>query len=238
MKQGILYLAINDINYIEYLDISIASLRKEGYAGNICVLTNFKHIEKKPDVEYKFLDIKKEEPIRASRRVKTQLNKFTPYDTTLYLDCDTIILNPIDKVWDFASDFAVSRDTHKTIGDLKPSDVRFRSDELDLTVEQIGKNAPYFSGSTVLWNKSEQSDAIYNAWHEEWKKFQYTDQMSLARAVTKNKFMLSDLPEVYNTPLTKYSGYKDAKEHGSVVYAVWGSKRDVYLEEYKQNELS
>lgn len=234
MKQGVLYLVVNDLKYSEYMNTSIDSLRKSNYSGDIHVLTNLP-LEERKDISYQQIEVSAgRESIRISRDIKTQLNKYTPFERTLFLDCDTLILNDISKIWEFADkgNFLLARDSKPTLGDVTPIDIRFRTDELLHTHLSTESITPYYSSSTILWNTCEESTKIFQEWHTEWLKFKFTDQMSLARALANKK--IEELSHIYNCPTTKYDSYKEAQEAGIVVYAIWGDKRDYHFNEYNK----
>lgn len=103
--KGILYLVIGKKHYPR-LVVSLYSLRKH-YAGEIAI--TFPENEQHPILQqiaddsrlrinlvpWKLPDLVQQQPYVA----KAMLQHITPYDHTLFLDADTLIVRPLDDLW-------------------------------------------------------------------------------------------------------------------------------------------
>jgi len=54
----------------------------------------------------------------ASRAYKTQLNRYSPFEESLYLDTDTIVTRRLDALWSYLdrAPLAAALDIHRTVG--------------------------------------------------------------------------------------------------------------------------
>lgn len=230
---GVLYLIIDEIKYRDYAYASIFSLRKSGYAGQITCLTNIDLRFNELNVNVKAIDVVGNNVYERSRSIKTQLNIHTPYDKTLFLDCDTLVLQNVNDVFSIDG-FSVAIDIRPLIGNLNVDDIKQSIDELDYTKLAIGNKATYYSSSTILWDKA---DALFENWNMEWNKFKKLDQMALARAIN-NKHNITIMDKKYNFPSDLADSYHDALNNGAKIFAVWGPNRDKKVLQYaKENNF-
>ncbi len=238
--RGIVYVVTDNLKYRNYAFVSIFSLRKSGYKGPICCLTNIElNFPDNLDVTIKEIEVSGNNPFERSRSIKTSLNEYTPYRQTLFLDCDTLILGDINPVFFIHEEFSVAFDYKPTVGKLNSDDVKGSIDDLKCTKDLVGHKYPYFSSSTILWRKSDLSDQIFKAWNVEWQKFKKVDQPALIRALYNNDVIIIPMSQKYNFPSDNAESYADAEKAQAVVYAVWGTYRDLKVLQYvKDNNLS
>jgi hypothetical protein len=194
-NRGVLYLAVGDA-YAQLARQSIQSLRNAGYRGRISVLAD--RPLGRADVEV--IGVTAD----ASRTIKTRLHAYSPFELTLYLDCDTLILWPIDDIWNALGDatIAFARDVHPTVGEAvayAPIEKRGTPIEHRLTLQACGPTAPNFNGGVSLWRRSSQSDQFWEAWHAEWKRFGGVDQFALVRTIARLRAMIATLSPRFNS---------------------------------------
>lgn len=239
MDKGVLYVAVKDKLYVEFCHISIHSLRQSGYTGPICVITDMPEAKIRDDVGYKIIPQTPYDPIWSSRNIKTQLHKYTPFETTLFLDCDTLVLNDISSIWKYADSntLCMSKDYHPTIENLKPIDVRQNERELNYTRENFPTNSTYWCSSTMLWKKSTSTTNFFNFWFREWLRFRHVDQLSLVRAINRYNLKVNELPLIYDMHTPLYEDYEQAQKDGVVIYATWGNKKYHRLLNYLRKQL-
>ena len=87
MKRGILYIVFGE----EYDKMAALTIKYSQKFTDlpICVLTNVK--ERSKDWPDNIMFIELDLPQEDNRSVKTQMINYTPFDQTLYLDCDSVI---------------------------------------------------------------------------------------------------------------------------------------------------
>lgn len=165
LSTGILYVAFG----AEYdkLAAKAVSYSRQFTRQPICVLTNIRqeHRSKEwpDDVTFKYFDL----PQGENRSIKTSMVYYTPFDKTLYLDCDTIItrsglgllmrkasLIERGKLALCACKYRTKRDT-RVIYD----------EHLKIT----GAHYPImdFYGAIIGFTRSETE--FFNTWHNYWK---------------------------------------------------------------------
>jgi hypothetical protein len=90
VSQGIVYIAFGE----EYDKLAAHTIEKSKRFVSIpiTVLTNLKKRNEKwkesPEINFVFIDV----PTENNREIKTLLYKYSPYDETLYIDCDSVIV--------------------------------------------------------------------------------------------------------------------------------------------------
>jgi len=122
-NRGICYVSVGD-DYHSLLETSLQSLRLF-YDGPVAVVTDQEsNALTKLSVRYKAQIITAPVPNNLgnharSRWIKTSIVKWTPFDMTAYIDCDTIICNRVDEIFNLISDGNIALTTgRKTINAL------------------------------------------------------------------------------------------------------------------------
>lgn len=128
-----------------------------------------------------------------SRRIKTQIGSFSPFDKTLFLDADTEIREDVSGL--FLSNELC----------LAPS--------LNQNLEEDGGGCPIrYNTGVILFNSSHK--LVLNEWHEEWKKSLARDEFAFMRAISKTKTPVRELPLEFNSYESSpkiYHAYNRAK---------------------------
>lgn len=155
---------------------------------------------------------------KASRRIKTQLYKYTPYDMTLFADDDTVFAKPIDLPEMFGdSDMAFALDVLPTLEHAScmvkwPQHVLPR--EVGETIASCGKDHPFFNTGVMLWrNDSPAVRRFFDQWWLEWQKHQMCDQFAFVRALKGAQLKFKILPQLYNSGVYDQTCNKNAHIH-------------------------
>lgn len=101
-----------------------------------------------------------------NRGVKTQMVQSTPFDETLYLDCDSVIQKPgIEKVFEYEEDLVLNSYLHWNVGDkiirLYRRVMKTNNVTLPLTV---------YNGAFIRFLKNEKVESFFHRWHRFWVK--------------------------------------------------------------------
>ena len=171
---------------------SVISLRRV-YSGPITLMTDhppdrLRRMADALDLNVQSLDLTGAGRQR-SRMVRTRFGKLSPYRRSVSIDSDTIILKPIDRL--FEVDLGMVLDVRRTIGDsmrfLRESISDIIEEEARLTEETLPPDFPHYNAGVMAWKKDPASDQLFEAWHQEWLRFQHRDQAALARALHLTK---------------------------------------------------
>ena len=142
----------------------------------------------------------------ASRTVKTRLAEVRRFERTLFLDNDVVAARPIDSIWRYVDrfDLAVALDIQPRLTDALAtgvSDGLISQEEADFTLQRCGSEMPFFNTGVLLWRQCQAVDDFFQAWHEEWLRFQQRDQFAFVRALASTKLPLAILPSSFNLPV-------------------------------------
>jgi hypothetical protein len=164
VSQGICFVAMGS-EYDRLAAHTIAYSRKFIKCG-ITVLTNLKERDAKwlsvPDVNFLYLDISTNE----NRRVKIDLHKYSPYDETLYMDVDSIVIkHGIEKIFDFLKGKDIVFQQH-TYWDKGKKYARLYRD----TLVKLGVTLPLrvVLGGFWAFRKTPQTVALFEQWKKNW----------------------------------------------------------------------
>lgn len=142
-----------------------------------------------------------------SRFYKTQLDRFSPFDVTLFLDDDTLILAPFGNFDDLlgSDDVAMAIDPFATMGRWKSHvakncrGVTIAWDRfLDLLPDAC-EGLPYHNSGVIAWRRSAKATQLFSTWHNLWLHGGGgADQTWLALAIIETKAEIRTLPASLN----------------------------------------
>lgn len=213
MSRGFLYLAVQHQEFAVLAHFSILSLRQQGVEDPICVLTD------RPsdlfDLDGVTTRIVEVEPIgfRHSRHLKTQLDELTPFDQTVFLDCDVLCLRDPAGIWLDGDSFGAALDEHATV----QSCTHARPEEHEYT-SRLDPWFPQWNTGVLMWRGNKR---LWGLWNDEWMRFGDIDQLAFARAVRRLDAPVVTLPDIYNH---QGSSLADAQRDGAVFWHPWHAR--------------
>jgi hypothetical protein len=156
-----------------------------------CPITVISNIDKKkrskkwsevPDVNFVQVDAL----TCKNREVKIQLYKYTPYDETIYLDCDSIVRRAgIEGVFDHLTpEKNIVFQHHKLWEDPKKTYYRLYRD----TAKKLAVDLPFrvVLGGFWVFRKTPETEKFFEKWREFWKAMgSGRDMPSLAMAIKR-----------------------------------------------------
>lgn len=155
---------------------------------------------------------------KASRRIKTQLHKYTPFDVTLFADDDTVFAKPVALLELLGeADMAFASDVLPTLEQAScmvkwPHHVSTR--EVEETIACCGKDHPFFNTGVMLWrNDSPTVHGFFDRWWQEWQKYRQCDQFAFVRALKDASVKVKVLPQSYNSGVYDHTCVKNAHIH-------------------------
>lgn len=213
---GIVYMAFGDAARVE-LAKSIASLKK--FANYPVLVVGDKKFRRVPTViwkgEYPYNPVAMRQHKFMAGRVKPFLYAISPFDRTLYLDCDTEFAQSpeegfalLDR-WDMAA--ARHAGQERTIRVL-----RFNDEERGAMIEHLSGNSdvPYLNSGVIFFRKCPQVEKVFQDWYTYWMEWGHWDeQQALMRAIYMNPLRMLVLNECWNHP---------KRELAKVIYHAYG----------------
>lgn len=236
---GIIYVTTGQ-SFVDILEISLSTLRNV-YKGPVTILTTSEdeglghlyQLVSKYNINIKEVPVTVPEFHQnpnhyKSRWLKTQLYLFTPYEHTLYIDNDTMIMQPIDTIWDIKGDFIVKPETICPTVDSRS--YANCSMERQPTIDICGIGFPHYSSSTILFHKNKDVAGLFRCWHDEWVNYADTyytncpkvqDQPALMRAIKTTNKKIYTLPLKFNTVNRTLDGIQggDILTNDTVIYS-------------------
>ena len=219
MKRGILYLATGSPSYVHDAAVSIASMRESGYKGHISLISDVPQAQNLKPMNVSIIRCNKIDTGLQSRKIKTSLNKFTPYDTTLFLDVDTIAARQLKPIWDQVDehDIALAIDARRTC----KSQAFGLEKELRYTKKMCPLDFPHHNSGVMLWKKNEKTDKLFENWGKEWRMFKNRDQAALMRAIFQTDIELNTMDSIFNH-FGEWGRLSKVREKGVVIWHACG----------------
>ena len=197
MKRGLLYVVFGE-QYDKLAAHAIAHSRQFTDLP-ICVLTNIKDRCEKWDevngVQFYHFPF----PQKDNRLVKTRMIAFTPFDETLYLDCDSVIQSPgIEQAFDMLDghDMVLNLYTDWEVGDkvLRLYRKAMRLSETTLPLR-------LYNGAFICFRSNEAVSDFFIKWANYWVLTGKGREMpALACAVKNSGIKVNVLPRDYFEP--------------------------------------
>ncbi len=238
MTKGIVYVVFG----AEYEKLAIKTIAYSRQFTNlpICVLTNIKN--RKPEwnkisnLQFVVFD---NVPDNYNRGIKTQMFKYTPFDETLYLDCDSVLQKTgIEKVFEFltGNDLVLNLLLH---WQLKDKVLRVYKNAMLKTKTVLPLKV--YNGAFIAFHRSEAVSKFFNMWHNYWLTNKGREMPFLACAVKQSNLNVFELdkthcmfePDIPNTDVIVQHNYNDYK--GNSFHNKFGLPRIVENKPFDKN---
>jgi hypothetical protein len=209
MKNGIVYIAfikakIKKVDRIKELECSVLSLKKIHPHIPITLFTdNNPKIKEIDNVKIISVD---------STRMKHKYLYNSPYDNTLYLDCDTKIVGPISEIFDILERFDIAA-THDLIRKDEKKSIKYPD------YAKIPDGFSEFGGGVLLFKKCDRVKKFFDIWNKNFYKWveltgEIRDQPSLRVSIWEcNDLKVYVLPPEFNIRSKKYDNIVNRIEH-------------------------
>lgn len=136
--------------------------------------------------------------IQKSRWAKVNLDQWSPFQQTLYLDADTRIRGDVSLGFDILNDgfdLVICPSIQQANNILH----HVGEDDKEHTLQSIGyDDALQFQGGVFYFRKSRAMRALFETWREEWLRFENQDQGALIRALHRQSVKIWILSNVWN----------------------------------------
>jgi hypothetical protein len=150
-----------------------------------------------------------ENPVLASRQTKLSLYQQSPFEKTIYLDCDICLLSPIDEVFDYLDevDLLVTEDVQPAIAKAVNL-LRVKQDILS-TLQSVGlplnENSVQYNGGFIGFKTSNKNQELFKYFKKYFdlvvanqNVLLLKDQGAFAAAIESVKPKIKTLSSVYN----------------------------------------
>lgn len=150
-----------------------------------------------------------ENPVLASRQAKLSLDQVSPFEKTIYLDCDICLLSPIYEVFDYLDevDLLVTEDVQPALA--KAANLLRVEGDILSTLQSVGlplgENSIQYNGGFIAFKKSRKNQELFLSFK---KYFDLViahqdvlllkDQGAFAAAIASVKPKMKTLSPVYN----------------------------------------
>ncbi len=165
MSKGLLYISFGE--GCDRLAAHAVAYSRQFTDLPICILTNIKERDSKWDEVPNVFFIEVDGELRDNRDYKTQMNKHSPFDETIYLDCDSVIQKPgIENVFTTIGNKDVLLNLliywHRTSKIIK----LYRE-----AMKETGTGLPLsvYNGAFICFKKNCRVDNFFLKWNSYWK---------------------------------------------------------------------
>jgi len=211
MNTQIVYVLVSSINdiYLEQAYVSMLSVKHHVPSARIVLLVDSitnktfvgsRKVESGVADEIVVVDLDSSfSAQKRSRLLKTNVRNYITGDF-LFIDCDTIVVKPLDEIDSFDADIAACWDCH-TLFKLNPYYEKCLKDAQTFKWP-IENEDMYFNSGVIFSRDSVKSRAFFTKWSENYekgtKKNILMDQPSLAFTNFEMDHQIKTLPDVWN----------------------------------------
>lgn len=193
---GIIYGSFGNHRYLFGAVYSILTIRENKCFDDITVVTDIEHnaVDYLESIGINILRSEGASGWKNCCRLKPGICRQSPYETTLFLDCDVIALRDISNIWTLARGLSAVAGPHKSISSMKST--TYSREEVQWTVDTCPPDSKFFNTGVFAWR---DADKFFDLWIEEINRFQYVDELAFVRAICRSKISVRSLPNKYNT---------------------------------------
>jgi hypothetical protein len=187
MNYGYLYIAIGDL-FLKEAELSARSLRRFTKYP-VCLVTDNPVFH-----SMHFSQIIRVENIGRSFEVKIAGMQLSPYDKTVFLDCDTFVCNPIDEIFDLLDKFDMAMTVYQ--GGISKS--FWDKYKPDYKLSLVNSLYEYHTG-VIGFKKNKTVTDFIDKWLSIHRDLNiYADMPTFREAFLKYPLMVATLPYEYN----------------------------------------
>lgn len=214
METKIVYVVVSDEKdiYLEQFFVSVASLRKNSPGAYVILLTdqftafgflgNRKKFSEAAD-EIKIVEM----PSGLSAQARSRLLKTSVRNQVqgnfLFIDCDTLILRPLNEIDNCKAQLAACLDSHSSLKENPYKKMIFyHGKRIDF---EFDEERDYFNSGVIFVKDTPLAHEFYNSWQKQWKegfeKGVSMDQPAFNKTNYMLGFPLEILPDIWNCEL-------------------------------------
>jgi hypothetical protein len=191
-ERGVLYVAYGDAARHQ-AGISIRTLRKIDRDVPVAMVC----AEPFPGVDIEIIETELD---LGARMQKTRMYTLSPFERTLFLDADTEVISTTAQAFGLLDhwDVVLGQDPKRRFADVVTTPAQ--AEERRVTRQEIGTDeVMHYNSGVFAFRRDDRVQAMMACWHEEWKRWQMTDQMALLRALHKCPVRVAAMRWCWNT---------------------------------------
>jgi lipopolysaccharide biosynthesis glycosyltransferase len=172
-------------------------------------------------------------PVLASRKAKVSLHQYSPFEKTIYLDCDICLLTDIDDVFEELDivDLLVTKDVQPSIANA--TNLIRGNKEVLQTLQAAGlpvdRETVHYNSGLIAFKKTESTATLFCKFQQYFQhvlehqdNLRLRDQGAFAAAIATTMPTLKILPPTYNfLDKWKNSYHLDSDEFIKVLHATY-----------------
>jgi hypothetical protein len=218
----VMYCILGKPEFRRYMLKSLESLRLSGYEGPARVITDVDDDgwDRRGVLDYGVSQIRAGTDCERFGG-KTVIDQYARAERTLVLDCDTVVLAPLDELWgelEYA-EVALCPDIFPTVWQAAVNDLKHKpfNNQADIkeTIDVCGTDAAYFNSGVLAFRRCGTTRRLFRTWHAEWAKHKRSNQYALVRAMQHEGVAPRVLPGQYNANAWNYGDRVTAQERGA-----------------------
>lgn len=192
--KGVIYVAFGR-SYLAKALASAISVKKHNPDLGTAVVTN---VPTKALPYFDHLQYVDEED-GSNRLYKTRPHKLSPFDQSLFLDCDTLVYTNLSELFDYLTWFDAAL---YFMGPRIPKTASqaARNDRRILDGRRVG-DLPHWNSGVIAFKRSSAALDLFDRWHEHFRKLGFqSDQPALVEAIFHSPARVLPLDYRWNCP--------------------------------------
>ncbi|MBL8990208.1 MAG: hypothetical protein JNJ48_01365 [Phycisphaerae bacterium] len=219
-ERGVLYVATGDPYFLRDAEASIERLRALEPDEPVAVLSD---LAAAADAGRRLgVWVGMVRPPRCSqypsRFIKTRMARYSPFRTTLYLDCDIVPMRRWAAVFEHVRDDSIGAVADAHAVPFDPADASADTPEQRVTRRSVRPGQVQANAGVLLWRRGPVATAAFDRWFRQWTRFGQRDQSAFMRA----QVPWHALPGVFNDQVQDDEA--SAAARGSVFWHPWSRK--------------
>ena len=221
-RKGVVYLAFGNA-YLAMALTSLVSLRQLHPDMPVCIITNV--CEEPRDIlieqnlshhlRWEFVSAGNE----ANRQFKTRLDRYTPFEKTVFLDCDTLVFADISDLFYYLEYFDVAC-VQRTHAQVKPG-----KGDIKILEDRTVSDLPHWNSGVIAFRNTTNAAEFFEEWNKAHNRIGApVDQVSLVEAVFLSNTRFLSLDKRWNFQGTARNR---APSGAKIVHYTPGLTRDV-----------
>lgn len=226
---------------------SARSLRSQGFSGAVVAITDLANASWPSDFEYQIVVVPSSPPLFEVSRVYRRLES-EGFGHVLKLDTDTLVIAPIERIWEIDGSVVVRRSVHQTMGQKakswKPRDdrnatwpdhMRLSALDMKLTASQVPFEKPFYHSGVFLFRYTRAASRLFCEWEQQIVMCPGSnDERSLVRAAERTGIWPTDLPWRFNAHPLRRKSVAECQEAGDVILHFYGAQAKKLLYNWMQ----